>query len=656
MRRLAAVALREITERRFVLAAAAAAAVLPFLVPLLPAVPGGDGPAARSVTALVLACTFGAGGALLVGASVVGRELAEKRLSFHFSRPLSSAVVWGGKLAGGLALVLLAELVVYVPASLAGGAFPSLAGTSLPWAVLGSLLLCPVPLFLLAWVGSVALRSRSPWLVVDFLLLAGLPALLFLLVRRLVLYGALPEPSEALLALGVLLAALLAATLAQVVAGRTDARRGHGAQSLALWGVLLAALAVGALAAERAIDPGVRRLAHAWASPAGTNGERVLVRGSAKPGGRSQALYVRDLRTGAERLLPAAWEAVTSADGSRATVVHSRPFSLPRAVELEAIDLGTGASDSLDLPEWPDGVALSADGRRLAVLAGGICRVVDLPSLRLVASARVPDDGDWIRVPHFVSSDRVRIVPVRRGYRRAARTAAPESLLTDPAVFELDAAAKTVVALARYPIASIPYERVKPLRGLPAEPYVRLTPSPDLTRVLAVAFGAARSVRLLEASTGRVLYSVDGPERAGGAEAAFLADGRAVVAEWVAGGRRLVVLSRDGERQSETPLPAGRKRVRFGWEPAEGALAVGLGLDLPKDDWMWSLADLASGRLRPLGVDPLFRRPWGGDPVVPAPGSPATRLAHEKGTGRLVLFDPATGEAKPLTRGFAARK
>ncbi|HYN43724.1 MAG TPA: hypothetical protein VE129_18245, partial [Thermoanaerobaculia bacterium] len=165
MKRFAIVALREITERRFVLLAAGVAAVIPFLVPLLPGVPGDQSDLTRGITALILACSFGLGGSLLVGASVVGRELAERRLSFHFSRPLPSAVVWGGKLAGGVALVLLAELIVFLPASAASGRFPGLPGlpalgldTGLLWAVL----LSAVPLFLLAWLGSVALRSRSP--------------------------------------------------------------------------------------------------------------------------------------------------------------------------------------------------------------------------------------------------------------------------------------------------------------------------------------------------------------------------------------------------------------------------------------------------------------------------------------------------------------
>ena len=81
--------------------------------------------------------------------------------------------------------------------------------------------------------------------------------------------------------------------------------------------------------------------------------------------------------------------ATASADGSRAVRVHGADL-LEKKVVLEATDLKSGENVSLDLPDWPAGVDLTADGRRLAVVSGGICRVVELPSLRLLASARVP--------------------------------------------------------------------------------------------------------------------------------------------------------------------------------------------------------------------------------------------------------------------------
>ena len=655
MRAFAAVALREITERRFVLAAAVAAGILPFLVPFLPGVPAGDAGTARSIVALTLSCAFGLGGSLLVGASVVGRELAEKRLSFHFSRPLPAPVVWGGKLAGGLALVLLAELVVLLPSSAASGGFPGLPGLNLDTPVLWAVLLGAVPLFLLAWVGSVALRSRSPWLVVDLFLLVTLPAALLAIVRRLVRFGHGPEPSWVIVPLAVLLAALLAATLAQVAAGRTDARRGHGAQSLVLWGLLLAGLAAGALRAERTIDPGVGRLVRAWATPAGAEGRLVFVEGSAAPDGRGGALYVRDLAAGTDRVLPASWETAASADGSRIVIVHGNPLSSSRA-ELEAIDTARGDAVVLGLADWPEGMALSADGGRLAVVAAGVCQVLELPSLRLLASARVPSEGRWAYAPLFVSADRVRLHPLWMVSAKSAETARPPRVITDPAAAEIDVPTKSVSTLGRYPITAIPFRSVKPAQGLPTEPYFRLHASPDRSRILVVAFGAARSVRLFDASTGGVLASFDGPEGSANPAAFFLADGRIVVADWAPDGRRLVVLSPQGERLSEIALPASTARIRLGYEPAPGLLAVGIEDADGQEEWDWSLVDLATGSSRPLAVDPLHRESWSGASEVPAPGSPATRLALEKDTGRLVLFDPATGATTPLTRGRPAGK
>ncbi len=653
MKRFAAVALREVAERRFVLVAAAAAATIPFLVPLLPGLPAGDGPIVRSVVALTLACAFGLGGSLLVGASVVGRELAEKRLSFHFARPLAAPVVWGGKLVGGLALVLLSEAVVLLPASVAGGEFPGLPGLNLDTPVLWSILFCAVPFFLLAWVGSVALRSRSPWLVVDLVLLMTMPALLFSIVRRLLRYGHMPKPSWALAAVGVLLVALFAATLAQVVAGRTDARRGHGAQSLALWGLLLVATAVGAALAERVIDPGVERLVRAWAEPAGPGGDWVFVRGSARENGEGSTSYLLNLATGESRLLPVGWTAAVSADGSRALSVTSPSFD-SKEVVVEAIGLQDGGTASLDLREWPEGIALADDGRRLAVVSGGVCSVYELPALRSLASVRVPPSR-WAYEPRFVSPDRVRLHP-RRSWRRLPDES-PLALkdLEDPVALELSVAKRAVTPLATYPVSSIPLTPRK-AAGPDPGPVFHLLPSPGLDRVLVLGFGSARGVRLLDAASGRLLAAFDGSEESGHPVGTFLADGRAVVAEAAPEGRRLVVLSPDGARLSEIALAAGTKRVRFGNEPAKGLLALGLSRDASSGEWESALVELDSGRLRPTGAEALYRAFWSENLSIPPPGSPATRLAHEKGTGRLVLYEPATGEAKPLTRGFAARK
>lgn len=651
MRRLAAVALREIVERRFVLVAAAAAAMLPFLVPLLPGVPRDDAGTARSVAALILALTFGLGGALLVGASVVGRELAEKRLSFHFARPLPAVTVWGGKLAGGLALVVLAELIVYLPASAASGLFPGLLDASTTRAVWAALLL-PVPVFLAAWIGSVALRSRSPWLVVDLVLLVTLPALLFVIGRRVLRFGGWFGPADVLIAVAIaLLAAGVAATCAQVVVGRTDAKRGHGAQSLTLWGLLLAATGIGFVLAERAINPGVSRLVHAGAEIAGSGGDWVFVGGKRHEGALGTAVYALNLRDGRSRRVSSQWWGVVSPDGTRAAYVFET--LLPRRMLLEALDLPTGRAVTMDLTEWPRGLDLSADGRRLAVTTEDLCRVLELPSLRLLASARLPSP-EWSYVPLFVSPDVVRLHPFSLVGAARSRERRDDEAIGDPVAADLDVATRRLKRAVTYRLGAL---------GVPVDrswrnPHLRLVPGPDASRVLATGHGSLRGVALLDAASGRVLASVDGADDPGNASGAFLADGRVVFSEPAPAGRRLVLLSPDGDRVSEIPLPGTPRFVHFGPEPGEGLLWIGLyrALDAPRDRIRWHLANLEAGTLRPLDDLGLEWPVSQGSHRFSPPGSPATRLAIEKDTGRLVLYDPATGATTPLTRGRPARK
>ncbi len=641
MRRFAAVALREVAERRSVLVAAAAAAVLPFLVPLLPSVPASDAGTARAVTALVLACAFGVGGAVLVGASVVGRELAEKRLSFHFARPLPAPVIWGGKLVGGLALVLLAEAIVYLPASLASGRFPGLIDR-FDASAIAALLLLAVPLFLLAWVGSVAVRSRSPWLVVDFVLLAASAAAVFLLGRKLARFEAVPGPEAILTMVGVLLAALLVATLVQVAAGRTDLRRGHGAQSLALWAVLMAGLAAGAAWVERVVDPGVARLEGAVAEPAGPGGTWVVVEGGTPGSWRGSARYLLDLASGRSVRLRPGWSTTVSADGTRAAHVTTvRPRG--KEVELETIDLRDGESASFPLPEWADGIDLTPDGRRLAVVAGGLCRVVELPSLRLLASARVPSES-WNHVPRFVSPDVVRIFPHR--HRLAEETDA--ELVPQPELLELDVVRRMIAVRARYELPPRSAERDAAGSSTSRRHYF-LEPSPDLSRVLLTALGAGRGIRLLETGTGRVLAGLDGPSGPGRPRGAFLADGRVVLAEPGPTGFRLDLLSRDGVRITSIPLPGKSHGIRFGSEPAAGLLHVAVAFDVNSLNWGWHLVDLGTGRATPLHGERPQRSWWSDTSRYPPAGSPATQLVRDV-RGRLVLVDPKTAARKPLTR------
>ena len=91
MRHALVIARREIAEKRFVLFAALAFAALPFLLAAIPIARGSGGPRdVMDIVAGLLCIGFTLALALILGANVIGRDLSENRLSFYFSRPVSS--------------------------------------------------------------------------------------------------------------------------------------------------------------------------------------------------------------------------------------------------------------------------------------------------------------------------------------------------------------------------------------------------------------------------------------------------------------------------------------------------------------------------------------------------------------------------------------
>jgi len=251
MRGALAVAMREIAERRLLFLGAFVAGLLPLGLPLLPALRG-KAHEARSVAMLLLTSDIAVALPLVFGATILVGEIAHKRLGFYFSRPLSAASIWAGKLLGALLIsvgcVLLAGAPVFFlegerALSLAtGGLDPrGLAALTLPGVLL---------LLLLAHVVASLARLRSAWIVLDLLLAAFFAPAIALSLRSLFFAGL--RGSFWFLPVA-LIAILLAASCVQIVDGRTDARRSHGALSATLWALIAVFTAIlGGLAWWRA--------------------------------------------------------------------------------------------------------------------------------------------------------------------------------------------------------------------------------------------------------------------------------------------------------------------------------------------------------------------------------------------------------------------
>jgi hypothetical protein len=190
-----------------------------------------DGP--LPAMGIVSAVVYSIAMAIVLGSSVVARDIGERRLAFYLARPAAPLLYWGAKLAAAGALALTGGLIVLIPPFLLGAfSDAALSRLWLPWLTGLGLVLAGA-----SAVGGAA-RSRSGLLIVDVLLL---PVTGFAIVYA---YGrSLRHGTDAVVLQyvrpGLLFAVMLTlavASAAQVYLGRLDVRRGHAVLSLIAWG------------------------------------------------------------------------------------------------------------------------------------------------------------------------------------------------------------------------------------------------------------------------------------------------------------------------------------------------------------------------------------------------------------------------------------
>lgn len=630
MRSVLSVAAREIQERKALLLAALVAGVLPPAAALVP-VAGVPLWEVRDVLALLLGVSLPAGVAIGLGASVVASDLAERRLGFYFSRPLSGAAIWGGKLLAALALSLLALVLVLGPVALLEEVW--LAERRWPMLFFPGVLAFLVAL---AHVMSLAYRARDGLLWLDLALLVATVWLFFLVGWRLFESGA----RETLLLGGmvlliVLFVLLIAAGAVGVIVGRTDGRRGHLALSATLWGGLLLAAggSAGFASWVLAVTP-----ADLGVSPYGLvpspRGDVALLGFTAKHRMGYQPPFLLDLETGRFLKLPGyPWSAVVfSADGRRAAWVEAAgPKGPPAALVLARLD---GPGLAVERRPFERGRfqrlrlhALSADGSRVLVRSEERVHVLDSDSTREIVSAPLPR----VAQAFFLGPDRVRVVT---GW------ASPRTYPL--ALFDLSATTGALTEVLRLEAGAL----------FLAADGERALVSRDGELLL---WDGRRTLSLLGRAPSGWRGSLD---------ARFLADGRIVALVQAGAEAALKAFGAEGNEQSSIVLPSLEPvalsgwPVRLGGEPVPGEIAVGLNLaDLERRETL--IVDLASGavRRRERGLAPaVWNSVWAmGSAGLPlAAGSPASR-AFVGPDGTLVLLDPGTGHRRVILPGVSGK-
>jgi hypothetical protein len=428
------IARRELGEKRFVAFAAAAFAVLPFLLAMIPLIRGRA--AAGDVIATgagLLAIGFTAGLALVLGGSVIGRDLSENRLSFYFARPVGAASIWFGKAAAGLALITAAFLIIVLPARLgASGGWQNTWGknaVSLTLLVIGGSFV----LYFVAHVVGSFIRSRSALVGLDFaaFCLAAFGA--YLLLRPLFEAGATRAfiATLVLISLGVTVA-LVAGGAWQLERGRTDRRRSHLALSQFVWIAIAAGLLVAAaLVAWLTMAPPSALTKFEAAGQ--ERGPWVVVGGPTKHRLDYPAAFVYNTETGAYTRLASEREGrfLFTRDGASLLVAHFDRRTNTIEFFKRALDRRDEVSTGLTASVYGH-IAATDDGSRLALADRGMLTVYDVPEQRSMMSARLPQDAGFVSGMYFVTPTLVRVYAVTQTQ--------PERTLR---IYDLDAGART---------------------------------------------------------------------------------------------------------------------------------------------------------------------------------------------------------------------
>jgi hypothetical protein len=548
----------------------------------------------RSAAALLLALLLSLALALILGGSVISSDLAEKRLGFYFSRPLPGWALWTGKMTAAAALAAGAGFLVLLPSLLLGDG-PGLGGdlssaspmrmSWLAWTVLlGTGLLY---VLLAAHALSVILRSRSPWIGLDIAALGCIVALFGVARERLILAGVGVGSPVLLTDVGLFLLIgpiLFAAGAVQVLKGRTDIRRAHRFLSGTLWGLLLALMILFEVSSRWIVNAAPGDLVAAYHVTAPPEGSWIAVTGPAKgrPGYMPAFLYdassgrFERARFGVTYNWGPALAVAFSGDGRRAVWLEflDRPFRSPLVVWYQDLD-PPGAEPVrtnilFDRLLYPQTLAISPDGARLATLHKQRILVTEVETGRLLVSVPQPEDLPFSRLS-FVGSDRVRLYASTSIQDRNA-------VASEIRVFELDVPAATLEETGR-------------VAGLPGYRGWSLSPAGD-----RAILRSRKDLRLHDARTGELLAELEGGERC---FASFLRDSRVAVVRSTPEGMELHILAPDGRSELQRFRFPGSRRLAIADQPAEDRLRIVTAgtLDHPRD-WEVRLLDLSTGQVR----------------------------------------------------------
>ena len=632
------VARREIADKKFVFIAALAFSMLPVIMTAIPGLHFGK-------TGLLLASAVDAAGfaaalSLILGAGFIGRDIADGRMSFYFSRPLGTGAIWFGKLGAALLIIAVSFVIIFLPGYLAGsGRWTNAFTADLPVMLAGIIGGC-LALFLVSHVIGTFVRSRSAWIGLDFVIAVLLGVAIWAMLRPLFLGQAVILGWRVVggLAIGIA-AAIIGGGAFQLARGRTDRVRSHLALSQFLWvaaGLVVAAAGGFVWWVVSATPQDLTTIRAQEQSP---RGGAAIVVGQARNRADYHAAFLIDPASGAfERIHPTDWyyadfvargtkllEIVRSTKSGSADVFlrDARPHA-PRFDPRITVTA-----------RWDSRVAVSDDARQMAVIDGSSLSVYELASRRSLGTVQIPKELGRLHAMFFPSPNLVRLYLLPQ--QGACVGCVPQDKPRTISILEFDASGRQLVQTG----------------GTQATGrYVRLGVSSDGTRMVV---RTGETVSFHDARTGAALPSpvIAFGEHLGSATT-FLQDGGVAVAVDTGKQFQIRIFNPDGSLRRSIPLG----EVRRVWpirEIAPGKLVAGVSNgDGANGRWEAVSLDVATGgilrrepNLRPTFADGLMW--WNG--TDPRRGLIDPAQLYDLGTKGLVRWNALTGAKNVVVPG-----
>lgn len=633
-----AIARRELAEKKFVFIAAVAFAVLPLIMTAIPGLHFGK-------TGLLLASAVDAAGfaaalSVVLGAGFIGRDIADGRMSFYFSRPLGTGAIWFGKLGAALLIIAVSFVIIFLPAYLAGsGRWTNAFTADLPVMLAACIGGC-LALFLVSHVIGTFVRSRSAWISLDFVVAVLLGVAIWAMLRPLFLGQAviLAWRVAGGLAIGIA-AAIIAGGAFQLARGRTDRVRSHLALSQFLWVAAGLVVAIAGAFVWWVFSATPQDLTTIYAQEQSSRGGAAIVVGQARNRADYHAAFLIDPATGTfERIHPSDWYyADFVARGTKLLEIVRSTKSGSADVFLRDARPDAPRFDPriTVAARWDSKVAVSDDARQMAVIDGGSLSVYDLASRRSMGTVQIPQELGRLHAMFFPLPNVVRLYLLPQ--QGACVGCVPQDKPRPISILEFDASTRKLARTG----------------GTQATGrYARLGVSSDGTRMV-VRTGDTMSFH--DARSGLALPSpAIAPGQNLGYATTFLQDGGVAVALETGKQFQIRIFNADGSLRRTIPLG----EVRRVWpvrEIAPGKLVAGVSNgDGANGRWEAVSLDVATGgilrrepNLRPTFGDGLMW--WNG--TDPRRGLIDPAQLYDLSAKGLVRWNALTGEKNIVVPG-----